>query len=87
MKTSTNGHGCSTEILDTVVKSSSSSSPISQAFCSYLYYFAEEIVEALCSKTAWYFYTDISAGQMEIFVEKRKEFLTAGYVIFEKSCP
>ena len=65
-------HGCSTEILDTVVKSSSSSSPISQAFCSYLYYFAEEIVEALCSKTAWYFYTDISAGSNGNFRGKTK---------------
>jgi len=25
--------------------------------------------------------------QMEVLVEKREEFLTAGYVVFEKLCP
>ena len=33
-----------------------------QSFCSYLYYFAEAIVEAWSSKIAWYFYTDSSVG-------------------------
>ena len=87
MKTSTNGHGCSTEILDTVVKSSSSSSPISQAFCSYLYYFAEEIVEALCSKIAWYFYTDISAGSNGNFRGKTKRIFDCRVCSFWKIVP
>ena len=33
-------------------------------------------------KIACYFYTDISADSNGILVEKREEFLTAGYVVF-----
>ena len=40
------------------------------------------IVEAWSLKIACYFYTDISADSNEILVEKRDEFLTAGYVVF-----
>ena len=35
---------------------------IQTLFYSYLYYFAEAIVEAWSSKIVWYFYSDISAG-------------------------
>ena len=60
-------------------------SPNARTFCSFLYYFAEAIVEAWGSKIGWYVYTYISTGSNGNFGGKTgRIYLTAGYVSFWK---